>query len=149
MFCLQKTTVVFRRKLKASVLLTAAADAGDRAAWLGYGRRRGCPKDGAHLLILSRVALAAFREHAAKEMAPRPCAVDALLFVAAGLGVCARCFLGSADEARGGRSPLERIHYASLRTVQGLRWRRELRCMFGILREVATCFCGFVIMRRP
>ena len=63
----------FRRKLKASVLLTAAADAGDRAAWLGY------PKVGAHLLSFNHVAMAAFREHAAKEMASRPFALDALL----------------------------------------------------------------------
>lgn len=60
-------------------LLTASQQAGDCIGWLGYGRRGGEPKVGAHLVSFSRRALMRFSVKSCSILATRKLAFDTLL----------------------------------------------------------------------
>ena len=60
-------------------ILDAAKVAEGRVAWLGYGRRQGPPKIGAHFVSFNRAALAAFKRYAREILRGGPLAFDTLL----------------------------------------------------------------------
>ena len=60
-------------------LMTASHQAGDCIGWLGYGRRGGEPKVGAHLVSFSRRALKQFSVKSCSILATRKLAFDTLL----------------------------------------------------------------------
>jgi len=70
----------FSASITSAVLLSAALAAGKRIGWLGYHRRRGEPRYGAHLLSFTRESLDTFGQKAGSYLQSRMLALDTLLY---------------------------------------------------------------------
>jgi hypothetical protein len=70
----------FSASITSAVLTSAALAAGKRIGWLGYHRRRGEPRYGAHLLSFTRESLDTFGQQAGSYLQSRMLALDTLLY---------------------------------------------------------------------